>query len=310
MTMVSVHNLVIAFGGHIAVRDISFVVPAGEALGLIGPNGAGKSSTMKAMATLVRPSRGRVMIDGINATAEPMRVRGRIGWVPDYFGVYEGLTARDYLRFFAAVNKLDPRKRDSLVRDVLALTDLTGKADSLVDGLSRGMKQRLSIARTLLHDPDLLLLDEPTEGLDPRARIEMRELLLELQRMGKTMVISSHLLHELSQLCTRVCILEAGKLVAEGPLDRLCQDMGLRRLVHLQIVEETDAVMAAIAAIPGVQSLERQGDRLALQFVEGEAGMDDLHEAVVATGARIRMFQPEAVDMEAVFMALTKGKTA
>ena len=310
MSFVTIQDLWVKYGGFVAVRGISFVIPKGELFGFIGPNGAGKSSTIRVLATLVKPWKGRATINGIDVVADPQAIRRSIGYVPDFFGVYEDLTVREYLHFFAAAYRIPMAKRTGLVKDVLALTDLSEKHDAPVDGLSRGMKQRLSISRVLLHDPDLLLLDEPASGLDPRARIEMRELLKELQRLGKTIIISSHILHELAQLCTRIGIIEQGRMMAEGPLDEIFRRLKLMRLVHVQLVDAPSALIDAIGTLPGVESVDVQADRLAIQMREGDVAIEDLHAGIVALGARLRMFQPEALDMETAFMKLTEGKTA
>ena len=197
-----------------------------------------------------------------------------------------------------------------IVDDVLQLTDLTHKIDAQVDSLSRGMKQRLALARVLLHDPDLLLLDEPASGLDPRARIEVRELLKALREMGKTILISSHILHELAQLCTRIGIIEAGRIVAEGSLDDIFRQLALRRIVHVQFSGDVNGLAERMRQIPGVDSLEVQTDRVAIRIRESELAIEDLHAEIVRLGARIRMFQPEAMDMETAFMKLTEGVTA
>jgi ABC-2 type transport system ATP-binding protein len=310
MSFVTINDLWVKYGSFVAVRGVSFAIPKGELFGFIGPNGAGKSSTIKVLATLVKPWKGTVTINGVDVAKDPAAIRRNIGYVPDFFGVYEDLTVREYLHFFAAAYRIPSNKRTSLVKDVLALTDLSDKHDAPVDGLSRGMKQRLSISRVLLHDPELLLLDEPASGLDPRARIEMRELLKELQRLGKTIIISSHILHELAQLCTRIGIIEQGKMMAEGSIDEIFRRLQLLRVVHVQVVNSSAALITAIAALPGVASVEPQADRLAIQLREGEVAVEDLHSAIVGLGARLRMFQPEALDMETAFMKLTEGKTA
>lgn len=310
MNCVEIENLWVKYGSFIAVKGISFAIPPGEIFGFIGPNGAGKSSTIKVLATLVRPSQGVARVCGLDVGRKPGEVRRRIGYVPDVFGVYEDLTVREYLHFFAAAYRIEWGRRDALLHDVLALVDLSDKEDAPVDGLSRGMKQRLSLARVLLHEPDLLLLDEPASGLDPRARIELRELLKELQRMGKTIIISSHILHELAQLCTRIGIIERGKMMAEGSLDDIFRRLRLMRVVHVQAVDESDELMTRIRALPGVESVERQADRFAVSLVEGTSAVEDLHDGLVGLGARLRMFQPEALDMETAFMKLTEGKTA
>jgi ABC-2 type transport system ATP-binding protein len=310
MSFITIDNLWVKYGGFVAVRGISFTIPKGALFGFIGPNGAGKSSTIKVLATLVKPWKGTASINGIDVTKDPQAIRRSIGYVPDFFGVYEDLTVREYLHFFAAAYRIPMAKRTTLVKDVLALTDLSEKHDAPVEGLSRGMKQRLSISRVLLHDPDLLLLDEPASGLDPRARIEMRELLKELQRLGKTIIISSHILHELAQLCDRIGIIERGQMMAEGPLDEIFRRLKLMRLVHVQIVDPTSTLLEAIGKLPGVASVETQIDRVAIQLREGEVAIEDLHAGIVGLGAKLRMFQPEALDMETAFMKLTEGKTA
>jgi ABC-2 type transport system ATP-binding protein len=228
--------------------------------------------------------------------------------MPDFFGVYDDLTVEQYLHFFAAAYRLDRNTRKAVVGDVLELTDLTDKRRSPVDSLSRGMKQRLGLARVLLHDPKLLLLDEPASGLDPRARIEIRELLKELKRMGKTILVSSHILHELAQLCTRICIIEAGKLVTEGSMKDIFQQLDMLPIIHVQVTNQSDALVQKIKTIEGVESVEPSADRLSIQIHEDQITVEDLLQQLLAIGARVRMFQPEAMDMETAFMKLTEGK--
>ena len=310
MSVVSVEGLRVSYGSVQAVRGIDLLIPKGEVFGFIGPNGAGKSSTIKVLATLLWDYQGRAEVCGIDVRRHPQRVREQIGYVPDFFGVYEDLTVREYLHFFAAAYRLPRAKRKGVIDGVLELVDLTHKYDAPVDGLSRGMKQRLSLARVLLHDPELLLLDEPASGLDPRARIEMRELLKALKEMGKTILISSHILHELAQLCTRIGIIELGTFVAEGSLEGIYRQLGLMRVVHVQVARRSDELVERIRAIPGVESVEPQVDRLAIRLQEDRTSVEDLHDRIHALGAGIRMFQPEAMDMETAFMKLTQGKTA
>jgi ABC-2 type transport system ATP-binding protein len=308
--LVSVENLHVIYGKTHAVRDLSFGIQRGEVFGFIGPNGAGKTSTIKVLATLLKPTRGRALVAGLDVAQEPHAVRRKIGYMPDFFGVYDDLTASEYLHFFAAAYRIPSAKRRVLIGDVLALTDLTEKHDAPVDGLSRGMKQRLGLARVLLHDPDLLLLDEPASGLDPRARIEMRELLKELQTMGKTIIVSSHILHELAQFCSHIGIVERGQMVANGSLADIYRALSLRRTVHVQLANQTPELAAKIRALPHVAGVDEQPDRLAVQLREDEMSAEDLLDAIHALGARIRMFQPDAMDMETAFMKLTEGKTA
>ena len=308
--MVDIRNLWVKYGSFIAVRGISFKIPRGEVFGFIGPNGAGKSSTIRVLATLQQPNAGYALVGGVEVRQDPMKIRRKIGYMPDSFGLYEGLTVREYLHFFAAAYDTAEERRDRLVDDVLALTDLRFKLDSQVDGLSRGMKQRLGLARVLLHDPELLLLDEPASGLDPRARIEVREILKELSRMGKTILISSHILHELSQLCTRIGILEAGTLLTEGSLEEIYHRLGLMQLVHVQVVSGPQELATHLGKVNGVESVEVQADRLSIRVRAESLPPEDLLDHIREFGARVRMFQPEAMELETAFMKLTQGTTA
>lgn len=307
---VSIRDLRVSYGKFEAVKGISLDIPRGEVFGFIGPNGAGKSSTIRVLATLQPKFRGMAMVCGLDVLSQPQEVRERIGYMPDFFGVYEDLTALEYLHFFAAAYKLPMSKRKRIIDDVLSLTDLTHKADAPVDGLSRGMKQRLALARVLLHDPELLLLDEPASGLDPRARIEVRELLKALKEMGKTILISSHILHELSQLCTRIGIIETGEMVAQGSLNDIFHQLQLKRVIHIRLENPGDELEDRVRKIPGVDSVETQVDRWAIRLREDELSVGDFHQALVEEKARLIMFQPEAMDMETAFMKLTEGKTA
>ena len=307
---VQIRELRVNYGKFEAVKGISIDIPKGEVFGFIGPNGAGKSTTIRVLATLQPKYRGLALVSGLDVLSQPHKVREKIGYMPDFFGVYEDLTALEYLHFFAAAYKLPSRRRRSIIDDVLALTDLTHKADAAVDGLSRGMKQRLALARVLLHDPELLLLDEPASGLDPRARIEVRELLVALKEMGKTILISSHILHELSQLCTRIGIIEAGEMVAEGSLEDIFRKLQLMRVIHVRFDLPAEDLQQRIEQIPGVESVEQQVDRWAIRLHEDQMSVVDQHQALVDEKTRISMYQPEAMDMETAFMKLTEGKTA
>ena len=308
--LVSVENLHVSYGKTHAVRDLSFVIPRGEIFGFIGPNGAGKTSTIKVLATLLRPTQGRATVAGIDVARDPQLARKRIGYMPDFFGVYDDLTAEEYLHFFAAAYAIESAQRPQIVKDVLALTDLSEKAEAPVDGLSRGMKQRLGLARVLLHDPDLLLLDEPASGLDPRARIEMRELLKELQSLGKTIIVSSHILHELSQFCTSIGIIEAGQMIANGSLNEIYRALDLRRTIHIQLANPSPELAARIRELSGVAQVDEHADRYEVRIHQDQLAPEDLLTAVHGLGARIRMFQPDAMDMETAFMKLTEGRTA
>jgi ABC-2 type transport system ATP-binding protein len=307
---VKVENLWATYGTFKAVRGISFEIPRGEVFGFIGPNGAGKSTTLKILATLKTPAFGDVSVDGLSVVRHTQEVRKRIGYMPDSFGIYEDLTSEDFLQFFAAAYQLPLEQREQTIGDALELVGLTHKRGVPVDGLSRGMKQRLSIARVLLHDPSVLLLDEPASGLDPRARIEMRELLKALQDMGKTILISSHILHELAYLCTRIGIVEAGQMVVEGSLDDIYQRLGVHQNVQVHVSNLTDGMLGAIKSIRGVADVDVQDERLDVQVKSQQLSAEDLLDEIHKLGAKIRLFQPEAMDMEQVFMRLTTGLTS
>ena len=308
--MVEIFNLWVKYGPVEAVRGISFSIPRGGVFGFIGPNGAGKTSTIRVLATLQEPFAGWAKIDGVDIRNDPIRIRRKIGYLPDSVGLYEDLSVREYLHFFAAAYDLPEASRPRLIDDLLVLTDLAHKIDAQVVALSRGMQQRLGLARVLLHDPDLLLLDEPASGLDPRARIEVREILKELSRMGKTILISSHILHELSQFCTRIGILEAGRLVTEGSLEEIYQRLGLMQLVHVQVLGKSEELATHLRRIAGVEAVEVQSDRLSIRVRAESLPPEDLLDHIREFGARVRMFQPEAMELETAFMKLTEGTTA
>lgn len=310
MSFVNISNMTVRYDEFIAVHTMNLQIPPGEVFGFIGPNGAGKSTTMKVLATLLKPQIGKVFLDGIDVLKEPKKIRSIIGYMPDAFGVYDDLSVQEYLHFFAAAYRIGWSQRKKLVDDLLALTDLTKKKYAQVDSLSRGMKQRLGIARVLLHDPKFLILDEPASGLDPRARIEMRELLKELRNMGKTIMISSHILSELSELCTRIGIIEAGKIVAEGSLDEIYTQLGVEKTIHTQILNYDDELQLKIAAIPGVASVKKEQNRVEIHIKEQEIKPEELLQSLIDIKACVRMFQPGAIDLETVFMKLTEGKTA
>lgn len=312
MAMIETVNLTKKYGELVALDNLNLSIDEGVCFGFIGPNGAGKTTTIKILATLLKPTWGEARIDGKVIGYQNALIRPIIGYVPDFMGAYEDMVVLEYLEFFAACYGIHGKKRQQVVRDVLELTDLTYKANSEVNGLSRGMQQRLSVARVLLHDPKVLLMDEPNSGLDPRARIEMRELLKELRRMGKTIIISSHILPELAELCTAVGIIEQGKLVYAGPMSDIMTKAREGTVVQVTVEdrhEQAAELLKAVRGIVRVQLSESDG-RLRLDVtLDPQAGIpvSEIPARLIAQGFRISAMHEERVNLETAFMKLTKG---
>src|SRR5829696_2542018 len=235
--IVQTDNLTKKYGNFTALHELNLVIERGSIHGFIGPNGAGKTTTMRILATLLEPSGGQAWVSGYPVTEAPMEVRKRIGYMPDFFGVYDNMKVWEYLDFFAAAYHVPPVRRKSMIDDLLALVDLSAKRNAFVEELSRGMKQRLCLARTLVHEPELLILDEPASGLDPHARIELRELLKELRSLGKTILVSSHILTELAEMCTHIAIIERGKLLLSGGVADILKAMQPAREVYIRVLD-------------------------------------------------------------------------
>lgn len=306
---IDIAGLAHRFKEHQALREISFQVPARTIHGFVGPNGAGKTTTLRTIATLLVPDRGRVLVHGRDVVLEAAAVRRRLGWMPDHFSSYRRMTVAEYLDFFAAAYGLAPAERERTVGDVLALVDLGGRRDDLIGSLSRGMQQRLALARMLVHDPDLLLLDEPASGLDPRARIELMDVLRELKRLGKTVFISSHILSELGDLCDGVTILDRGAVRFSGGMADLLRAGGDdEQAWDLELAEPCPAALAALAALPGMRRCAADQERPAtLHLALAADGTDGntLLATAIAAGASIRGFRPGLRRLDAAFMALT-----
>ncbi len=307
--MIVTENLSKRFGKVQALRDVSIKVEEGDIYGLIGPNGAGKSTMFKILSTVAAPGGGSAKICGL-PVSDTYAVRKLIGYMPDVFGVYEDMTVWEYLEFFAAAYYIPSRQRRSLISGVLDLTDLGFKKGAMVKTLSRGMQQRLGVARVLVHDPKVLILDEPASGLDPRARIELRELLKELRKLGKTILISSHILVELSELCNRIGIIESGSLVFQGTRDDLSARLAGLGGVSIEVGGRNEEAMAFLGAHPAVESAAPDGAvirvKLKIDFRAASGLLCDL----VAAGFAPTRFNPEEPTLEQAFMALTKGKLA
>lgn len=312
--IIEIRNLRKTYGKLIAVSDLSLTVEQGAIFGFVGPNGAGKTSTMRILTTLMSPTSGEAFVAGSSVTKDPRGVRRSIGYMPDFFGVYDDMTVWEYLDFFGACYEIPEAKRASINKDLLELVDLSHRRDDRVEGLSRGMKQRLALARTLAHDPQVLILDEPASGLDPRARIEIRELLVELSHMGKTVFFSTHILADVAEICTDVGIIEAGKLVAAGKLEEMQRRLMPFRRIHIALLGKLEEAQAALAGMEGVTSVtvETQADSAGRSQLVAEYNGDDTEVSailarLVTMGLPIVHFSEDVRDLEAVFMQATKG---
>jgi len=300
-------NLTKRYGKLVALNNLHLNIEEGECFGYIGPNGAGKTTTIRILSTLLQPTWGEARVCGHVVGYESRKIRPLIGYVPDFFGAYEDMVVREYLEFFASAYNITGKKRTQIVGDVLELTDLSYKHDSLVDGLSRGMKQRLSIARVLLHDPKILFLDEPASGLDPRARIEIRALLKELHRMGKTILISSHILPELADLCTTIGIIERGELIYQGSVAEALSRARVGTILHVITPDDQEKARVLLAGLEGVESAQIRDGMLVVNLAQDTQDFSFIALAMLQNKLRISEIKQEEVNLETAFMRLTKG---
>ncbi len=305
--MIEFKGLTKSFGKTKALQGLTLTIPAGQVYGLIGPNGAGKTTAMSILATLLPADSGLVTVSGIDVTEKPQQVRRLIGYMPDFFGVYDGLTAAEYLGFFAAAYHIPENQQSRLIDDLLELVNLTDKKDAYVDSLSRGMKQRLALARCLVHNPKVLILDEPASGLDPRARAEMKEIIRQLKHMGKTVLISSHILPELAEICDQVGILEKGKLVADGPVAEITAGSDSMRLINIEVKDRLSELLNFLAQYPGVARVENINQRARLIFKDDRDAQAALLRKLIAEDFAVVQFAEMQGSLEDAFMAVTKG---
>lgn len=295
------------FGTTKAVQDVSFAVRRGHVFGYIGPNGAGKTTSMRILATLDMPTKGDAFVDGFSVTQDPDRVRRRLGFMPDYFDTQPSILVREYLDFFARAYGLMGAERQRALRRVMSFTRLDGLAEKPIDGLSKGMKQRLCLGRAIIHDPAVLIMDEPAAGLDPRARIQLREMIGQLAAEGKSILISSHILTELAEMCDTVAIIEQGRLLAVGSVDEIQQAKQPQRSVHVEVLGPSDGLAEWLAARSDVHQVHV--DKQTITFVhdgDQQSEVDMLREIVLA-GFRVAAFGSRAKTLEDVFMQVTEG---
>jgi len=314
--IIEIRELTKKFAKRTAVDRVNLTIESGEIFGLVGPNGAGKTTTMRMLVTLLQPDRGEIWVGGHSVRKAPRQVRRIIGFMPDSFGVYGDMTVYEYLDFFGACYQLPPLQRQNLIKDLLELVDIGHRRDDMVDTLSRGLKQRLGLARVLIHDPSILILDEPASGLDPRARVEIRELLLEIAHLGKTIIFSSHILADVAELCTSVGIMESGKVVAVGTLDQLSEKAVPHRLIQVAFLNQInlEKAQAALSVLPGISQVRlREGlgkaEWLSLEaeFIGNDEALSQLLGNLVEQGLPIVHFSEETQNLEEVFMRATRG---
>jgi ABC-2 type transport system ATP-binding protein len=295
------------YGHFTAVDGLSLKIEAGEMFGFIGPNGAGKSTTIRFLTTLLKATHGEGIVNGHSVTQDPLAVRKSVGYMPDNFGVYDGMKVWEFLDFFAVAYQIPRAGRKRVIGDVLELMDLMHKRDAFVNSLSRGMKQRLCLAKTLVHDPPVLILDEPSSGLDPRARLEVKALLKELRRMGKTILISSHILTELADCCTSIGIIERGQLLMHGPIDEVYRRIRGNRTVQIRFADGMEAGLSVIRSNPHTRNVQIEDHQVTVELATDDDGVCALMQQLAQSGARMRSFHEKEPTLEDVFMLVTKG---
>ncbi|WP_203339350.1 ATP-binding cassette domain-containing protein [Planococcus beijingensis] len=307
--MIETIGLTKKYGSFYALQDLNLIVEDSTVFGFVGANGAGKSTTFSILATLLQPTSGDAFINGVSVTKNPQEVRKQIGYMPDFFGVYDQLKTEEYLDFYGASYGIKPKERAALIPKLLELVNLEHKRYDYVDLLSRGMKQRLCLARALIHDPKILILDEPASGLDPRARVEMRDILRELKAMGKTILISSHILPELAEMCDSIGVIDNGRLIAQGSVHDIQAQLQSEKVLRVKVMGDTQPVVPFFEMDPFVSQIEEQRDKNTIQFFYRGAEEDQMRmlQRAIEQKIPILSFSEEETDLEDVFMAITKG---
>ncbi|WP_186580627.1 ATP-binding cassette domain-containing protein [Aquibacillus kalidii] len=308
--MIEINNLTKKYGSFTALNNLNLSIDKGTVFGFVGPNGAGKSTTFSILATLLAPTNGTAYVNGYDVTKNPKQVRKHIGYMPDFFGVYDQFKVHEYLDFYGASYGVPSNERKAIIPQLLELVNLIDKKDSYVDVLSRGMKQRLCLARALIHDPEVLILDEPASGLDPRARIEMRGILKELKNMEKTIIISSHILPELSEMCDYLGIIEHGNLIASGNVGQIENQLQAQKILNIQVKNNIERTIAFFQEDPNVLQVERDEKTELLLHVSYEGTEDDQIELLrkaVKNEIPILTFTQKQSNLEDIFMEITKG---
>jgi ABC-2 type transport system ATP-binding protein len=304
---VQIVNLIKHFGATRAVNDVSFTFSSGQVVGFVGPNGAGKTTTMRILATLDEPTAGDALIDGVSVVEEPERARHLVGYVPDSLPTHRDMSVHEYLDFFARAYALKGLRREKVIESVEEFTGLTGLRDKMLVALSKGMKQRVSLARALLHDPAVLVMDEPAAGLDPRARIELRELLRVLSSQGKAILISSHILTELAEICHAAVIIERGAVLMAGAIGDLIENGARRGAVLIRVRDGRERLYRELLETPGIEKVNFVGEEIAAEINGDEDACCDLLAALIGRGHRVVEFKLQRANLEEIFMSVTKG---
>jgi ABC-2 type transport system ATP-binding protein len=305
--VIKTHNLTKKYGEQFAIQAIELDLAAGDLFGFIGPNGAGKTTTMKILATLLTPTYGEAYVCGHSIYRDPKEIRRLVGYMPDFFGVYDDMKVIEYLEFFAAAYRINGSKRRQVCDEKLDLVDLDFKRDAYANTLSRGQTQRLGLARVLLHEPQVLLLDEPLSGLDPRARIEMRAVLRRLGQQGKTIMVSSHILPELADMCNKVGIIDRGVMSHNASVADVMKQVRERIVLHIQVTGDVETAARLLEQHDLVESASVANDQITVTLQKGVEDYTDLSPLLIQAGHKIKLFREEEVNLESAFMALTKG---
>ncbi|MBU3195108.1 ABC transporter ATP-binding protein [Clostridium algidicarnis] len=304
--MLEIKDLKKSYGKFIALDGVSLNIKKGEIFGFVGPNGAGKTTTMKIVAGLLEADFGEVYVDGIDGMRENKKLKEKIGYMPDFFGVYENLKTIEYLEFYASIYGVVGKEAKKLSMDLLEIVNLKDKADFYVDGLSRGMKQRLCLARSLVHNPELLILDEPASGMDPRARYEMKSILKNLREMGKTILISSHILPELAELCTNIGIIEDGKMVVTSTVDEIMMKMNYAHPIKIKLLDKVEGGVKLLKELPYLNNLIVDNNNITVGFGGKEEEMVEVLKVLINNDIPVVSFAKESGNLEDIFMKITE----
>lgn len=305
--MIDINDLTKKYGDLYAIRSIQLKLEKGDLFGFIGPNGAGKTTTMRILATLSMPTWGEAYVNGHSIYSNPKDIRRVVGYMPDFFGVYDDMKVVEYLEFFAAAYRINGEARRKVCNEMLEVVDLAFKRDAYANTLSRGQTQRLGLARVLLHDPQVLLLDEPLSGLDPRARIQMRNLLRQLGDMGKTIIVSSHILPELADVCNKIGIIDRGVMSTSASVTDVMRQVRNHTVLHVSVAQDQESAAQLLNGHESVDSVQVFENHLVVKLRQDVEDYADISEFLIQNGHRLRMFREDELSLESAFMALTKG---